>query len=127
MPINYKLYPKDWKAIRARILEREGYRCKECRIRNHAKGARDIFGNWHDEDAIDGMKSDDGFHYFGGDYPKIIKIVLTVAHLDHDVMNNTDDNLAALCQLHHLRHDIVQHKTNSRATRNKNKGLQSMF
>lgn len=48
-------------------------------------------------------------------------IVLTVAHVDQDPANNTDDNLAALCQRCHLKHDQVQHIVNSRATRRKRK------
>lgn len=58
---------------------------------------------------------------------KIIKIVLTVAHLNHDINDNCDENLAALCQLHHLRHDIEHHKKNSRETNIKKKKLQSLF
>lgn len=33
------------------------------------------------------------------------RIVLTIAHLDHDVTNNSGENLAALCQRCHNRHD----------------------
>lgn len=127
MPCDYSNYPKDWKQIRERILKREFNCCKVCGVLNYSKGARDKFGHWHSEEQIDGMKSDDGFHHFNGEYPKIIRIVLTVAHLNHDVGDNSDENLAALCQLHHLRHDIDHHKKNSRATRNRNKGLQNLF
>lgn len=36
MPCNYKEYPKDWKQIRQRILERDGHCCKFCKAPNHA-------------------------------------------------------------------------------------------
>lgn len=125
MPCDYKKYPANWKDIRKRILEREGYRCKTCMLPNYAIGYRDASGKWHpiecsmqgDVDAEDAREA--GF--------KVIKIVLTVAHIDHDITNNQDENLAAFCQLHHLRHDIQHHKANSRETNRKKKGLQNMF
>ncbi|WP_148041392.1 HNH endonuclease family protein [Rufibacter immobilis] len=36
---------------------------------------------------------------------RYMKVILTVAHLDHDPTNNEDWNLKALCQLCHNRHD----------------------
>lgn len=36
---------------------------------------------------------------------KLSRIVLTVAHLDHDEQNNNLNNLRALCQRCHLKHD----------------------
>jgi len=36
---------------------------------------------------------------------KTVHIILTIAHLDHDIKNNDNSNLMALCQFHHLRHD----------------------
>ena len=46
-------------------------------------------------------------------YYKPVKIILTVAHIDHDITHNEDKNLIPLCQKCHLNHDIKQH-TNSR-------------
>ena len=63
------------------------------------------------------MNSTDGYLTFGDDYPKIIKIVLTVAHVDHDPTNNAESNLAALCQRCHLRHDAKQHAQSAKSTR----------
>jgi hypothetical protein len=34
-----------------------------------------------------------------------VKVVLTVAHLNHDPADCRDENLRAGCQLHHLRYD----------------------
>lgn len=40
----------------------------------------------------------------------MVKIILTVAHLDRDRTNNHPGNLAALCQRCHLNHDrLAQH------------------
>jgi len=44
----------------------------------------------------------------------LTRIILTVAHLDRNPANNDRDNLAALCQRCHLRHDIRQHITSRR-------------
>lgn len=118
MPMDKKRYPKDWKAISHRIrFERADGRCEQCGVQHGAVGARDRHGVWHDEDAIHSMKSDTGYDLFGDEFPEMIKIVLTTAHLDHNPMNNEDSNLRALCQLHHLRLDAVVHALNAAKTR----------
>lgn len=42
--------------------------------------------------------------------PKRVKVVLTIAHLDHDETNHnvSDDRLKAMCQLCHLRYDAKE-------------------
>jgi hypothetical protein len=50
------------------------------------------------------MNSDEGILLFG-EYPHIVRIILTVAHLDQNPANNDESNLAALCQRCHLNHD----------------------
>ncbi len=104
MPIDYKKYPDDWKEIRIDILTRAGNKCEKCGVRNHALGARDLKGKFHTEDEIAGMSFDQGDELFG-DQMKLIRIVLTVAHLDQDIKNNDPGNLEALCQKCHLDHD----------------------
>jgi hypothetical protein len=59
--------------------------------------------------------------WFGG-APKVIRVVLTVAHLDHDTANGARSNLAALCQRCHLGHDQEQHVANAAATRERKRG-----
>jgi len=126
MPIKDKsVYPDNWKEIRQRILERANHCCEQCGVSNYDIGYRDEKEVWNkieqsmqgDTDAEDAKET--GF--------KVIKIVLTIAHLDHNPKNNDESNLKALCQLHHLRYDINHHKENSRNTRNKNKKLQTLF
>jgi hypothetical protein len=115
MPIDYKNYPANWKTeIRPAILARENNCCKFCGVPNHSIGFRGILDEWHeiecsqqgDEDA--NMARDMGF--------KVIRIVLTVAHLDHDVTNNDYGNLAALCQKCHNRYDI-KNRVHNRSTK----------
>lgn len=96
MPIDYSKYPPNWKTeIRPAILKRDGDRCKFCGVRNYEPAQR---GN------------------------KVIRIVLTIAHLDHDIANNDYSNLAALCQRCHLRYDSDHHKANAQRTRNLKRG-----
>ena len=42
------------------------------------------------------------------------RVVLTIAHLDHDPRNNREENLRALCQRCHLDWDRHQHAKNRR-------------
>jgi hypothetical protein len=51
---------------------------------------------------------------------KATKIVLTIAHLDHDKINHEVklERLAALCQKCHLGHDINHHTNNRKYGRN---------
>lgn len=114
-PENKALYPPNWKEIRQSILERACHHCEECQAPNHSVGARDRFGDFHLEDDIHNMNSDVGEHYFG-EFPKMIKIILTIAHLDHDPTNNEPANLKALCQKCHNRYDAEHRKQTRRAT-----------
>ena len=98
------------------ILNRASNRCEFCGALNYQLGARDKFGKWHSEENIESMNSDHGDALFGS-FPKIIKIVLTIAHLDHDTSNNDESNLKALCQKCHLDHDRDLHLEHARETR----------
>jgi len=116
MPIDYKKYPKNWKEIRIKILARAGLKCEECGVADHALGSRDPEGNFHTEDEITNMSSGEGEELFG-DYPKTIRIVLTIAHLDQDIQNNDPSNLKALCQRCHLAHDREDNNMKANQTR----------
>ena len=81
-PRNKDRYPKDWKDIRASILERAKNKCEFCGVQNHSFHKRE----------------------------KVVRIVLTVAHLDHMPENNLPNNLKALCQKCHLDYDREHHQ-----------------
>ena len=112
-PENKALYPANWKSeIRPRILARAGNRCEQCGVRNHVYGYRTAAGNFVETDAI----FSDGDDYEGE--RRIIRIVLTIAHLhDMNPANCADDNLAALCQRCHNIHDMPMRQANAAATR----------
>jgi hypothetical protein len=126
MPCNYKDYPPNWKTeIRPAILQRDGNKCKFCGVGNHDVGYRDATGDWHKlEPTMEGETEGLDAQAWGF---KVIWIILTIAHLDHDLKNNDYSNLAALCQLCHNRYDRKHRNGNSAETRRKKKGLQSLF
>ncbi len=78
MPIDYSTYCDDWK-LRSRFIRfhRAKNKCEKCGAENHLP------------------------HPETGGY-----VVLTVAHLDHNIDNNSFFNLKALCQRCHLGYDL---------------------
>lgn len=115
MPIDYKQYPKDWKQTRQRILERENNKCKFCDVPNYEIIYRPIKGNMKWEIAPEGMICESDLF----DGVKFTKIILTIAHLDHDKLNHqvSDDRLAALCQRCDLLYDMDHHVSNRKANK----------
>jgi 5-methylcytosine-specific restriction endonuclease McrA len=89
MPCDYSKYTQNWPIIRKRILKRAKNCCERCGVKNYQLNPV--------------TKS---------------KVVLTIAHLDHDIQNNDEEkNLRALCQMCHNRHD-ARHRADNRKKRN---------
>lgn len=59
--------------------------------------------------------------------PRLIVIVLTVAHLDHNPENCDPENLRAWCQRHHLAYDHEHHLASAHATRRARSGTLELF
>ena len=117
-PENRKRYPKDWKAIRAAILERANHRCEQCGIQHHVWRNRET-GQWTSDDMRAETWSMDGEH--------VSWIVLTIAHLDHTPENCDPDNLRAWCQCCHLRYDHTHHAQTAYKTRRAGKAAGDLF
>lgn len=97
-PENKARYPKNWKEIRAAILERAGHKCEKCGAENYKP------------------------------HPVTrSKVVLTIAHLDHTPENCSPENLKALCQRCHLAYDHQHHRENAWRTRNQKAGQEVLF
>jgi len=103
MPISkekQKLYPggsinsKEWKEIRARVLKRANNRCEGMHLFPNCRAEN---GKPHPETAS--------------------KVVLTIAHLNHNPAESDDFNLKAMCQRCHLNYDARHHAQNAAATR----------
>lgn len=135
MPIRAErmaLYPggsirsREWHSIRKRIGERSGWRCEVCGAPHMKMVAR---GHYRGCEAYIVLETCEVFCAESGllmaklrctsDFKatKVLKIVLTVAHLNHDERDNRDENLAHLCQRHHLRLDAKYHAQNAARTR----------
>lgn len=112
-PENKRLYPEDWKDIRAQIKERAGNRCENCGAENHAWGYRS--GPYREFKPLDEI----GQIHFEADGGILIEIVCTVAHLDHDPTNNDFKNLKFLCQSCHNKHDAGHRAETRRKKRGK--------
>lgn len=109
-PENRHRYPprKEWQALRAAILERAGGACEcvgECGLHRTTPGPRRCT-------EVNGTLAT----WARG------KIVLTIAHLDHQPENNALENLRAFCQRCHLRYDAKHHAATAQATRDRKRG-----
>ena len=102
-PENAKRYPKIWPDIRRRIMARALNRC-EC------IGECGLHPYWRCQE-IHGRKA----RFAKG------KIVLTIAHRDHNPENCDPENLRALCQRCHNRYDQPHRRENARRTREEKK------
>ena len=94
-PENKHRYPANWSEIRERILKRANDCCEFCGVKNHT-------------------------YRFNPKTGKDAYIVLTIAHLDHQPENCSDDNLRALCQKCHNGYD-KDHRRISRRSIKKNR------
>jgi hypothetical protein len=99
-PENRARYPADWKAISLEVRERAGWRCEGSPA---YPACREINGEEHTDTGS--------------------KVVLTVAHLDHQPENvgvpGDRPNLKAWCQRCHLTYDAPHHARTAAETRRK--------
>ncbi len=106
-------YPKDWKAISARIQARSGGLCEcegECGLHRTHPGPRRC-------QERQGARA----KWARG------RVVLTTAHLNHNPEDNRDENLKAMCNRCHLRYDVPHHQRNAAATRRAKKRNGELF
>lgn len=115
MPIDYSKYPPNWRSeIVPRILKRAGNRCEICGLKNRQKiYSVEVYLRSHTNGRYGSYRiwienySDVKRMMHHSISIKIVKVVLTVAHLDHDETNHNikDNRLRALCQKCHLEYD----------------------
>lgn len=112
MPIDYKKYPANWKSeLVPKILERAGHCCENCGLANHSAVYSIMLAVKNNEGRYSQRRiwfshELDAIREANGPVKKI-KVILTIAHLDHDEENHEVqlDRLKALCQSCHLRYD----------------------
>jgi len=129
-------YPKNWREIRAGIVLRGNNRCEQCLAPNGEIIARNVEDGSYMLEAGDVFDAETGAYRGlarGSEYDadRFVKVILAVAHLDHDEQNNDPANLRALCQMHHLRHDArdnaKRRSTNARKADDAATGQGSLF
>jgi hypothetical protein len=99
-PENKHLYPDNWKQISEDIrFNRAQNKCECCGLPNHCYV--------HSQTRSLCLKDED----------YAIRIVLTVAHLDHDPTNNEYSNLKAMCQKCYNNHDKEHRKANRKKSK----------
>lgn len=103
-PENRARYPREWKQIADAVRARAGNRCQWCGVRNYRWIVRDHAGNVSYESTVPPRA--------GETQEPAVRIILTVAHLDHRPENCERSNLAALCQRCHNRHDALERARN---------------
>lgn len=126
MPIDYNEYPANWKTeIRPAVLNRANNKCEECGAPNGLLIYRLCKGKPDWKLAPEGCLAD----VMETDGIKFTKIVLTIAHLDHDKLNHNVklDRLRALCQRCHLLYDLPRHIANRKYGRNHSKNQTKLF
>jgi 5-methylcytosine-specific restriction endonuclease McrA len=103
MSINYKDYSPDWKdIIRPDILRRDKYTCQHCMFKRNTyyvilKGSKVLVDTQFDK------------NYYLSMGIKVIKVILHVAHLNHNIQDNNYSNLLTLCSACHLKYDGKRH------------------
>lgn len=138
MPVkaeNRARYPKDWPTISQRIKQRSLWHCEWCGVHHGELGGRSPAGSWHKARPLgenmlrlEWPKEGDQSMCEGYDTPlRIVRIVLTVAHLDHTPENCDDANLKALCQRCHNRYDMPHRRKNANATNRAKKACGDLF
>jgi hypothetical protein len=96
-------YPPDWKAISLAIRKRAQGQCEcwgECGLHRTHPGPRRCQ-----------ERQGEGATWAKG------RIMLTVAHLNHEPADCRPENLKAMCQRCHLRYDIAHHRETRTARR----------
>lgn len=124
-PENKKRYPANWKEIRARILDRANHQCEgtDCNLPNYSYVIRSGVGFC--EDRPQDAKNQEIVAWMKAVDPKFrrVKVILTIAHMDHIPENCGDDNLKSLCQSCHNEYDKHHRAKNRAETLRKKKAM----
>ena len=141
-PENVARYPKDWPQISQQIRQRARNKCEWCGVHNGQLGGRTATGAWCPAHATG---TNAGRTPSGLDWPpegeaawctapggesvmlRIVRIVLTVAHLDHTPENCEPENLKALCQRCHNIYDAPHRRAGIMARARAALGMGDLF
>ena len=134
-PENKARYPANWKQIADSVRVRAEHKCEKCMVRNGETVTRGELQGTH----VYMLESGNAYCAETGQYidqigvcelsgnVRMVKIVLTVAHLDHTPENVEPENLRAWCQRCHLNYDKHHHAKTAYATRKATANTVNMF
>jgi hypothetical protein len=134
-PENKNRYPKDWPQISQRIRNHAGNKCEECGVPNYEYGGRAPDGTWHKSLPLgekllrlEWPQLGDYARCRGWPEPlRIVRIVLTVAHLNHQPEDCRDENLKAWCQRCHNRYDAAERRKGIKARKTAKLAVSDLF
>ena len=126
MPIRPELrqfYGREWRTVtRPRILARAANCCERCGVPNHSTAVRyrfywrllplpfeELFNDRIRLQSVRWKINNIGQMTVSVLYCRVVRIVLTIAHLNHQAGDDRDENLLALCQWCHLSNDRHHH------------------
>ena len=128
-----KFYGRDWQRVtRPRILKRAGNRCEQCRKPNGKTVIVLRRGDWlwWRTPRSKRWRNRNGEISLAPLAPPLgeyrVRVVLTIAHLNHVSRDDRDDNLKALCQWCHLHYDQLHHKETRSARKDQSRPLLRM-
>jgi hypothetical protein len=137
-PENKARYPADWGAIAEAVKAEAGWRCEQCGVAHGeviwrgTDAGRPVFRRPEDPEFCESLDAATGAAVPGTCHDtfegrKPVRIIATVAHLDHQPENIERGNLRCLCQRCHLAYDSAHHAVNAAATRRAKKALGDFF
>jgi 5-methylcytosine-specific restriction endonuclease McrA len=96
--MDFSKYPKDWKAIRIRILDRDGWHCQRCLIEDDTPIHIIARGVW-------ATITEEQYVLLKQQNQVVQRLRLQVAHINNIKNDISPENLISLCPLCHLRMD----------------------
>lgn len=143
MPIrdeNKARYPKDWPQISKAIRERAGQKCEKCGVSNGEEILRGTSEDYFPAQCY-AIVCGIGAHVYNADTGAVldavpvshlqgwkpVKVVLTVAHLDHQPENCDPDNLRAWCQRCHNAYDAPMRRAGIKSRAKANMAIGDLF
>ncbi len=130
-PENRARYPANWKEISLEVRQRAQQQCEGSPLFPNCRAPNRTLGYWREgvfvpmpaslrrAGAIKGSE----IACSDGSTIRIIEIVLTVAHLDHQPENCDPANLKAMCQRCHLAYDRDHHAQTRARTKREGKAV----